>query len=270
MKNNKPRNNKPIGVFDSGIGGLTVLSKLAEVFPCEDFIYVGDTLNCPYGTRSPEEIASLVTGVVNYLLDQDVKAIVIACNTATANSSHLREFVKVPIIGAIEPTAKYALKVSKNKNIAVLATNATIDSRSYHKIIDKKRLFPRGKKYFVKCSEFVTAIEDNQFVNEYSYKLVKDKLSFLTDKKIDTVVLGCTHFGLYTPEITSALPEAKLVDCGWPISQLLKKIMKKEELMADDFRTGIILIATTGDPQTMKKQIGWFDKEYQGVFKIQI
>ncbi|HPL55356.1 MAG TPA: aspartate/glutamate racemase family protein, partial [Bacilli bacterium] len=107
------RNNRPIGVFDSGIGGITVLSKLAEVLPCEDFIYVGDTLNCPYGIKTPEEIANLVTRVVRYLLSQDVKAIVIACNTATANSAHLKEFVKIPIVGVISPTAKYALKVSR-------------------------------------------------------------------------------------------------------------------------------------------------------------
>ena len=264
------RNNKPIGVFDSGIGGLTVLSKLAEVFPCEDFIYVGDTLNCPYGVKSPEEIASLVTRVVRYLLSQEVKAIVIACNTATANSAHLKEFVKIPVIGVIEPTAKYALKASRNQNIAVLATNATIDSKSYHKAIDKKRLFKRGKKYFVKCSEFVTAIEAKQFANEYSFRLVKDKLEFLADKKIDTVVLGCTHFGLYSPEISRVLPQAKLVDCGGPASQSLKKIMKKEQLSADDFRTGMIKIATTGNPQQMKDQIDWFDKEYQGIFKITI
>lgn len=264
------RNNKPIGVFDSGIGGLTVLSKLAEVFPCEDFIYVGDTLNCPYGVKSPQEIANLVTRVVRYLLSQDVKAIVIACNTATANSAHLQEFVKIPIVGVIEPTANYALKVSRNQNIAVLATNATIDSQSYQKRIDKKRIFNRGKKYFVKCSEFVTAIEKKQLANDYSFKLVKDKLDFLTDKNIDTVVLGCTHFGLYVPEISRVLPQAKLVDCGGPTSQLLKKIIKKEELMADDFRTGTIRIATTGDPTQMEEQIDWFDKEYQGIFKVRI
>ncbi|MDD2492562.1 MAG: glutamate racemase [Bacilli bacterium] len=264
------RNNKPIGVFDSGIGGMTVLSKLAEVFPCEDFIYVGDTLNCPYGVKSPEEIADLVTRVVHYLLSQDVKAIVIACNTATANSAHLKAFVKIPVVGVIEPTAKYALKTSRNKNIAVLATNATIDSKSYHKLIDKKRIVKRGKKYFVKCSEFVTAIEDKQFTNDYSFKLVKDKLEFLSDKNIDTVVLGCTHFGLYTQEISRVLPQAKLVDCGGPTSQLLKKIIKKEGLMADDFHTGTIRIATTGDPKQMEQQIDWFDKEYQGIFKVNI
>jgi len=264
------RNNRPIGVFDSGIGGITVLSKLAEVLPCEDFIYVGDTLNCPYGIKTPEEIANLVTRVVRYLLSQDVKAIVIACNTATANSAHLKEFVKIPIVGVISPTAKYALKVSRNKNIAVLATNATIDSKSYQKLLDKKGIFNRGKKYFVKCSEFVTAIEDKQFANDYSFKLVKDKLEFLADKNIDTVVLGCTHFGLYAQEISRVLPQAKLVDCGGPTSQLLKKIMKKEKIIADDFRTGTIRITTTGDPEQMKKQIDWFDKEYQGIFKVKI
>ena len=127
-----------------------------------------------------------------------------------------------------------------------------------------------AKNIFVKCSEFVTAIEDKQFTNDYSFKLVKDKLEFLSDKNIDTVVLGCTHFGLYTQEISRVLPQAKLVDCGGPTSQLLKKIIKKEGLMADDFHTGTIRIATTGDPKQMEQQIDWFDKEYQGIFKVNI
>ena len=261
-------NNKPIGVFDSGIGGLTVLSKLIETFPSENFIYVGDTLNCPYGIKSPDEIASLVTKITKYLLSQEVKAIVIACNTATANSSHLKNFVNVPVIGVIEPTAKYALKMSKNKNIAVLATNATIDSKSYNKIIDRKFLFKKGQKYFVKCSEFVTAIENQQFRNDFSYKLVKDKLDFLSDKNIDTVVLGCTHFGLYSSEISKVLPKAKLIDCGEPTSKLLKEILVKDRLEADSYRNGKVIITTTGDPLQVEKQITWFDKEHQAVKKI--
>ena len=99
-------NNKPIGVFDSGIGGVTVLQDLVDKFPNEDFIYVGDTLNLPYGTKTPEKLKKLVSNVSEYLVSRDVKAIVIACNTATANSYHLKDEIDVPVIGVIEPTSK--------------------------------------------------------------------------------------------------------------------------------------------------------------------
>ena len=117
--------NLPIGVFDSGIGGLTVLYRLIDMFPNEDFVYVGDTLNLPYGTKTKEQLKKLVSNVSNYLNELPVKSIVIACNTATTNSGHLKETLDLPIIGVIEPTANYALNISEN--ILVLATNVTID-----------------------------------------------------------------------------------------------------------------------------------------------
>ena len=122
---------RPIGVFDSGIGGITVLDSLIDLLPNEDFIYVGDTLNVPYGVKTPAQIEELVTNVTKYLLKQNVKAIVIACNTATANSKHLKNITDIPIIGVIEPTAKKAIEVTKRNKIAVLATQATVNSRAY-------------------------------------------------------------------------------------------------------------------------------------------
>lgn len=261
---------RAIGVFDSGIGGLTVLSKLVDMFPNESFIYVADTLNCPYGVKSPDKIRNLVTKVTNFLLSKDVKAIVIACNTATANSMHLKDFVKIPVIGVIDPTAKYAYKHSKNKKIAVLATNATIDSNQYQMRLNKFRLFNRNKKYFVKCSEFVTAIEAMEIKTETSYKIVSDKIDFLKDKNIDTVILGCTHFGLYESEIREVLPNAKQVECGLPTGLYLKEVLEKNGLNADSKNDGVINLYTTGSPEEMKKQIKWFDKEYQNIVRIKL
>lgn len=261
--------NRPIGVFDSGIGGVTVLSKLTEMLPSEDFIYVGDTLNCPYGVKSSEEIANLVTNVAKFLLERDVKAIVIACNTATANSAHLSNITDVPVVGVIEPTANYAYKQSKNKNIAVLATNATIDSKKYEGYLEKKRcIFKRGKRYYVKCSEFVPVVESLQMNTEYSNKVVTEKINDLKDKKIDTVILGCTHFGLLSKDILSVLPNAKLVGCGKPTGEYLIKILEKKGLLASEQRAGNIKIYTTGDPESMAEQISWFDKDHESVKKI--
>ncbi len=260
--------NRPIGVFDSGVGGVTVLSKLVELFPNEEFIYVGDTLNCPYGIKSSEEIQNLVTNVTKFLLEQNVKAIVIACNTATCNSSHLSKLTNIPIIGVIEPTAKYALKTSQNKNIAVLATNATIDSHKYESYLEKRKIFKKGIRYYVKCSEFVTLVEEMKMNTDYSQDIVSTKLNELKNCNLDTVILGCTHFGLLSKEINQVLPNVKLIDCGKPTGLYLKKVLKKRKLLASDDKDGIVKIYTTGDADTMAQQIQWFDKDHQPIKKI--
>lgn len=262
--------NRPIGVFDSGIGGVTVLSKLAEMLPNEDFIYVGDTLNCPYGVKTPQEIADLVTNVAKFLLKNDVKAIVIACNTATANSGHLKDITDVPVIGVIEPTANYAYKSSKNKNIAVLATNATIDSKKYEGYLEKRRLFKKGKRHYIKCSEFVPVVEGLKMGTEEARKIVSEKIECLKDIKIDTVILGCTHFGLLSKEILEILPKANLVGCGKPTGEKLITVLKESGKLGRTNKFGTIKMYTTGDPKSMEEQIVWFDKAYEPVKKIEI
>ena len=257
-------NSKPIGVFDSGIGGLTVLDDLIEMFPNEDFIYVADTLNCPYGTRTKEDIENKVSDVANYLLSRDVKAIVIACNTATANSEHLKKITNVPIIGVIEPTANLASLSTKNKKIALLATSATIDSKKYQNLLTGINVYP------VKCPEFVEVVENNQFNTDYSYELVKQKLIDLVDKDIDTVILGCTHFGLLSKEINNVFTNAILVSSGFATTKVLKRIMEDSNLMNEYNRTGVVEINTSGSKSDVQNQINWFKKNYVGVNEIKL
>ena len=198
--------NLPIGVFDSGIGGLTVLNRLIEMFPHEDFVYVGDTLNLPYGVKSKEELKKIVSRVSKYLYDLPVKAIVIACNTATTNSGHLKDEIDIPVIGVIEPTAKKALEISNN--ILVCATNVTIDSHAYQDIIDKNVSDASSKQFYLKCSDFVDAIESNIIDTKESYDLVEKKFNDIKDENIGVIVCGCTHFGLYEKEFKSIFPNA--------------------------------------------------------------
>ncbi len=260
---------RAIGVFDSGIGGITTLDKIYDILPNEDYIYVGDTLNCPYGTRPKEEIEALVTNVANFLIKRDVKAIVIACNTATANSSHLKKLTNIPIIGVINPTADYAYKLSKNKNILILATNATIASNKYQNRIEK-RLFKKGKRYYVKASEFVPICEEGLMGTDYALEKVTEKIGDLKDKNIDLVVCGCTHFGLLEKEIKANIPNATLVECGIPTGEELKKVLKKKDLLNDKKEKGKITIYTTGDPEYVDSQIKWFTKEHEETKKIHL
>ncbi len=255
--------NRPIGVFDSGIGGVTVLEELVNKFPSEDFIYIGDTANLPYGTKTSEELKKLVSNIANYLVSRKAKAIVIACNTATANSKHLIETIDIPIIGVIEPTAKYAYQKSKSKNILVLATNVTIDSNSYQDELNK--IDSNGHYYFAKCSEFVNAIENNIIDSKESYKLVEDKLAEYRDKNIDTIILGCTHFGLYEKEIKKVFNDALLIPCSIPTSLVLEKILKEREICNLQEKKGIIEINATSEPKFMEEKISWFTGNYDHV-----
>ena len=255
--------NRPIGVFDSGIGGVTVLEELVKKFPNENFIYVGDTLNLPYGTKTPEKLRMLVSNIANYLVSRSVKAIVIACNTATANSEHLKDEINIPVIGVIDPTAKHAYEMSKNKNILVLATNVTIESNSYQNALNK--IDPNGNYYFSKCSEFVDAIESNNINTKESFKLVSDKLNEYKDKNIDTIILGCTHFGLYSNEIMNVFPKATLIPCSTPTTAELFNVLEANNSLNLQKSVGEIEIYATSDPLFMEEKISWFSGRYEHV-----
>lgn len=260
--------NLPIGVFDSGIGGLTVLYRLIQMFPNEDFVYVGDTLNLPYGTKSKEQLKKLVSNVSNYLYNLPVKSIVIACNTATTNSKHLKNTIDIPIIGVIEPTAKYALNISEN--ILVLATNVTIDSNEYQTIINQNKKDPNSKQFYLKCSDFVDAIENNEINTPYSYKLVADKLKDLKNEKIDVIICGCTHFGLYEKELKSVFPNATILECAVPTGLELKNQLEEKNLLSTSNKKGETIINVTKTQDNFKDKTKWFDLPYQGVFEIKI
>lgn len=256
-------NNNPIGVFDSGIGGITVLKSLINRFPNEDFIYVADTLNCPYGVKTPLEIKSLVDRITNYLTKNNAKAIVIACNTATAQAGHLFDLDDLAVLGVIYPTASAAIYDSKN--VAVLATDSTITSGRYQEL-----LLNAGKKvYPVKCSAFVPPIERGECGNKGMYDLVSKQLSELKDKDIDTVILGCTHFPLITQEIKAVLPKAKLISSGEPTSAALAQILEKRNLLSKE-KKGKVFLKTTLDEKLLEEQIKIFDLKYENIEKINI
>lgn len=190
----------PIGVFDSGIGGLTVLNALIKQFPQENFIYLGDTARLPYGTKSPETVVKYAESLTRMLLPKKVKAIVVACNTASAHALHAvaKLAAPIPVIGMIDPTARAALAVTKNNHIGVMATAGTIRSKIYETTL--RTYAPDIRVTSVACQMLVALAEEGWTHGEIPRLTLGNYLSemFCGPDKPDTLILGCTHFPVFT------------------------------------------------------------------------
>ena len=263
MTNNK----KPIGVFDSGIGGLTVLEKLMEKFPNEDFIYVADQGHCPYGTKTFDGIKECVLNVGKYLIAKDVKAIVIACNTASLFIKYLQEITDIPVISVIEPTCMAAINKTKNKKVAVLATIATINKGAYQTLLKENNVTPYG----VACSEFVDFVENHELTDPLGQEIVSNKLQELKDKGVDTLIHGCTHFSLLEDQMRNVLGDINYVACGEPTSERLYEILKEKDLLNnDDNHERYVQINTTGKKENALMNMKWFKKEHEPIKEIEL
>ncbi len=186
---------RPIGIFDSGIGGLTVLKEIVREIPGEDIVYFGDTAHLPYGTKSKETITKFSMDNVNFLKDFNTKIVIVACNTASSLSlDALKEHFEIPIIGVIEPGAKQAIAKTKTGRIGVIGTKATIGSGSYEACL--KRLDPAVKVYSQACPLFVPFVEEGWLEGEVISKVARVYLEPLKSFQIDTLILGCTHYPL--------------------------------------------------------------------------
>ena len=203
---------RPIGVFDSGIGGLTVLKALVEILPGEDFIYLGDTARLPYGTKSNEIIVRYSRENTEFLLAKGVKLLVVACNTSSAVAlGEIERHTMVPVAGVIEPGAAAAVKASRSGKIGVIGTEATIASGAYTRAI--QRLRPRAEIYTRACPLLVPLVEEGFVDNEIAERAVAYYLESLKASGIDTLLLGCTHYPLLTGLFERVLgPRVKIVD----------------------------------------------------------
>ncbi len=195
----------PIGIFDSGVGGLTVWKELRRQLPGESFIYLGDTMRLPYGDRSPAEILHGVRDIVGWMLQQPVKAIVMACNTSSALAlEHVRDACPVPILGLILPGARAAVK--QGRRIGVIATAATAHSHAYRNAIAE--INPNLKCWEVACPKFVPLVEAGHLDTPDLHAAVREYLDPLLDRKVDTLISGCTHYPLIEPAIRRAIPNS--------------------------------------------------------------
>lgn len=199
-----------IGLFDSGVGGLTVLRELYRQLPMESVVYFGDTARLPYGMRSPAEILQFVREILTWMMQQNVKMVIMACNTSSALAlEQVRSEFSIPILGLILPGAKAAL--SYGKRIGVIATNATVASEAYPKAI--LEIDPSAQVWQVGCPEFVPLIEQNRIHDPYTLKVAQTYLEPLLKNQIDTLIYGCTHYPLLAPVLRQILPDTvQLVD----------------------------------------------------------
>jgi glutamate racemase len=200
----------PIGIFDSGLGGLTVLRELYRQLPTESVLYFGDTARLPYGTRSPEEILQFVREILLWMAQQGVKMVIMACNTSSALAlEQVRAEFNFPILGLILPGAKAALK--QGKRIGVIATPATVASNAYQNAI--LEIDPTAQVWQIGCPQFVPLIEQNRIHDPLTRTVAQTYLAPLLEQQIDTLIYGCTHYPLLAPVFRQILPASvQLVD----------------------------------------------------------
>ena len=194
----------PIGVIDSGVGGLTVAKEIMRLLPDEEIIYIGDTARCPYGPRSSEEVRKFTWQMALALSKMNIKMLVIACNTATAVAlNSLSKKMPFPVIGVIFPGARAASKATKTHEIVVLGTSGTIKSGAYEEAI--AALHSSSKVIGLACPTFVPIVESNEYEGEFARKMVFEALAPLKTEQFDTVILGCTHYPLLQKHIEEAV-----------------------------------------------------------------
>lgn len=213
----------PIGIFDSGLGGLTVLHQLYRQLPNESIIYFGDTARIPYGSRSTTEILQFVREILNWMVQQNVKMVIMACNTSSALVLEMvRSEFPLPILGVILPGARAA--VQQGKRIGVISTLATAASNAYQRAI--LEVEPTAQVWQVGCPEFVPLIEQNRINDPYTTEVARYYLAPLLAQQIDTLVYGCTHYPLLAPVLRSLLPpNVKLIDpAGYVVASAAQEL----------------------------------------------
>jgi glutamate racemase len=219
--------NRPIGIFDSGIGGLTVLREISKLLPYENIIYLGDTARVPYGIRSSETVKRYAFECVDFLMTKDIKILVIACNTVSSTAlNEIKDAINIPVIGVIEPGAISALKITKNKKVGVIGTEATIKSNAYTKAI--KSLDSTVEVYGLACPLFVPLVEEGWTEGIIAKLIVEKYLKDMMDKEIDTLVLGCTHYPLLKKVIQEVMNGVFLVDSAIETAKVVKDRLKSQ------------------------------------------
>ena len=248
---------QPIGVFDSGVGGLTVVKELVDQMPHEDIIYFGDTARVPYGIKSKETVIKFSIENILYLLSHDVKLICVACNTVSSLALPvIKHHFKVPIVGVLTPAVREAVYATQNKRIGVIGTHGTIKSGAYENEI--KQLDPSIKVVTQACPLFVPFVEEGWTGGKVVMEVAQTYLKPLKDARVDTLILGCTHYPVLKGVIRKVMgPKVTLIDSAKQVAIEVKNILASESLMGKP-RTGKHSFFVSDNPEWFTNLAGRF------------
>jgi len=264
-------NNNPIGIFDSGLGGLTVVEAVRKVMPDESIIYFGDTARVPYGNKSPELIKSYSLQIADFLLHHNAKIIIVACNTATALALNtLQNELKIPVIGVVKPGVEAALKITKNNKIGVIGTLSTIGSDVY-----KNELINRSKSVTVTsspCPLFVPLAEEGWLDGPATKLIAEEYLEIVKDAGVDTLILGCTHYPLLTDIIQKVMTDkTQLVDSAHAMATNAESELKKSKILTNRTNKGELQLFVSDLPAKFETVANRFlGEEISNVEKIHL
>ena len=247
-------NAKPVGIFDSGVGGLSVAREIRATLPAEPLVYLADTAYCPYGGRPVEEIQSRSVAAVAELISQGCKAVVVACNTASGAALELlRSEFSIPIVG-LEPAVKPAAEATRNGRIGVMATSGTLRSERFNRLVSN---YARDVRVIpVACTGLVELVEAGETQGELAIGSLTELLAPLKEAQVDTVVLGCTHYPFLRAAVGEVMgPHVQLLDSGRAVARQLERVLREAEAFAPH-RPADIRMLTTGDPAGVAEVVG--------------
>lgn len=246
----------PIGIFDSGLGGLSVWKEIAKQLPHESLLYYADSAHCPYGPRSAEEIIELTSRITAYLLEHDCKLIVVACNTATAAAiQHLRQQYQVPFVG-MEPAVKPAALHTRSRHIAVLATAGTFKGKLYRETMQR---YADGVQVHIQVGKgLVELVEQGKLYSDETRQLLHTYLDPMLEVGIDQLVLGCTHYPFLRPLIEEIVGvEVAVIDPAPAVAKQVQRILAESDLQADSTAVPRYRFATNGEMQRLRGSMIW-------------
>lgn len=259
---------KPIGIFDSGVGGLTVLKEISILLPNEKLLYLGDTARVPYGIRSSETVIRYSLECAEFLCRKGIKILVVACNTSSSVSLEtLKEKLPVPVVGVIEPGVRAALKTTKNGRIGIIGTEATVQSKAYPEKI--KSINPRTEVFSKACPLFVPLVEEGILEGPIVDLVIEKYLEEIKKAQIDTLILGCTHYPLLKKSIEKYMGSIKLVDSAKEVALTVKEALLSKGLINDNKSEGLKTFYVTDAPERFKR-IGeiFLNYEINNIFKV--
>ncbi len=243
------KSRQPIGVFDSGLGGLTVIREIRRVLPAEEVLYFGDLARLPYGIKSKEQIKRFSIENTLFLISRKVKALVVACNSSSSAAfSFLKSHFNLPMIDVIEPAVREAAAKTRTRRVGVIGTQATVESGVYEKAL--KKMDSRFQVFSVACPLFVPLVEEGWLNGKISQRIIETYIGALRKKRIDTLILGCTHYPLLKDAIQKVIgPRVTMVDSVIPTTQKLASLLRELGLSYPSPRCGELKIFVSDKPR---------------------